>query len=1386
MPLNVLKASQTISWATPGDISPGTPLGPAQLDAVVTVPGPSPAGDVSYMPPAGTILPVGNGQTLTVNVAATPDYNAAVSSVSINVVVTPDLRVTAVTLPTTNGLQSGQPASFSYTVTNTGSAPTGVSAWVDSVFLSQDTTLGDNDDIAIGQFTHNGVLNPGDSYTVTQTVTLPDGISGDFHLIINTDSTNFVHESADIMDKVTVSASTFHVALAPYADLRVEGLSVSGPDPNGTFSVAWNTANRGTGVAAGAWQELVAVTNLTTGTLVFDEEYEVEGPLAVAATTPHSVSFSNLPLGIYEVVVTTDVTNQIYEFDALGHEDAEQNNTAQSNFDVTRDLQVANLTVTPSSGIQSGTPLTIEWSDVNTGNTATQSSFNDSVSIENTTTGQTLPLVTIPYDAVVRGDLGAGQSAAQQYAFTLADGEAGAGQFLITVTTNAGSQIQEFAPNGNAQANNTATAAFTSTLAPYPDLVVNNIVGPTQAISGSAISVGWTVANQGDKTTDQSWVDSVYLANAQTPGTNVLIGTFDNPVSLATGQSYTQNISFTLPIEISGTFEIVVVANSDNAFYELNTANDRGSSAPFPVQLAPYADLAVSNVTAPAQTIGDPAYPVISWTVTNVGTGAGQTSTWTDAIIASPSDAYNDPDAVTLAEYTHTGGLAVGASYTQTQTVQMPAGFTGRYYLFVETDAGNVVFEDGSKANNVGEAPNHFDVMPIPYADLVVSSIADPQNAGSGLPVNVTWTVTNQGIGLTSVPSWSDDLALASDPAGKNIIEDYGLFNHLGPVGPGGNYVRTAQVVLPEGLSGTYYFVVTAAAQDPPFEFIYGNGTDNVTVSAPFTINFTPPPDLAVTNVNAPTTGEEGSTIQVGWTVQNVGPGPAIGSWQDEVVIQQAGQPSSQFLVLGTFTNFSAVDPGNQYSRTEAVNLPLHISGLYNVEVITNYDGELFENGATANNTGIAPQPITVTVTPRPDLQVASIEAPQAVNAGGTFSVTYTVINQGSAPTTSNWDDKIYLSLTPYVADDSILIQDLPNQSALGPGDEYQATTVPVTVPDRYAGQVYVIVDIDANHVIDQWPNGTHDLEYQPIYVNPIPLPDLVLSNVVVPTQVIAGSTFNVSYTVTDLGSGPTLEDNWTDAVWLTRDKTRPIPASGDILLTQIAHSGGLALDAGYDQTLSITLPINLAPGTYYITPWTDMYSVVLQNTLAVNVNPDDPNNFQSDNYKAAQIDVLAPLPDLVISSVTAPTQAKGGDDITVDWTVENTGNGPAQPTGWIDTVYLTNDPTDPLDQNAITMTLGSVTQNAVLNVGASYNASLNVELSPSAAGQYFVVYTDAPQPGIQTPYNVVEEVSETNNLMAVADNCHAGAGRSGRHQCLDSHGELLGREHDVHLHGRE
>src|SRR5262249_797931 len=51
------------------------------------------------------------------------------------------------------------------------------------------------------------------------------------------------------------------------------------------------------------------------------------------------------------------------------------------------DLQIANLAVTPSTGLQSGAGLVVQWNDVNTGNGATKTSWDDQVVLKNTTTG---------------------------------------------------------------------------------------------------------------------------------------------------------------------------------------------------------------------------------------------------------------------------------------------------------------------------------------------------------------------------------------------------------------------------------------------------------------------------------------------------------------------------------------------------------------------------------------------------------------------------------------------------------------------------------------------------------------------------------------------------------------------------------------------------------------------------------------------------------------------------------------------------------------------------------------------------------------------------------------------------------------------------------------
>jgi hypothetical protein len=89
--INVLQATPTISWQQPSDIVSGTALSSTQLDATAswTVAGVNGtvAGTFTYTPSAGTVLGVGNNQTLSVTFAPTDstDYTGASGTTTINV-----------------------------------------------------------------------------------------------------------------------------------------------------------------------------------------------------------------------------------------------------------------------------------------------------------------------------------------------------------------------------------------------------------------------------------------------------------------------------------------------------------------------------------------------------------------------------------------------------------------------------------------------------------------------------------------------------------------------------------------------------------------------------------------------------------------------------------------------------------------------------------------------------------------------------------------------------------------------------------------------------------------------------------------------------------------------------------------------------------------------------------------------------------------------------------------------------------------------------------------------------------------------------------------------------------------------------------------------------
>src|SRR3546814_9281661 len=81
--------------------------------------------------------------------------------------------------------------------------------------------------------------------------------------------------------------------------------------------------------------------------------------------------------------------------------------------------------------------------------------------------------------------------------------------------------------------------------------------------------------------------------------------------------------------------------------------------------------------------------------------------------------------------------------------------------------------------------------------------------------------------------------------------------------------------------------------------------------------------------------------------------------------------------------------------------------------------------------------------------------------------------------------------------------------------------------------------------------------------------------------------------------------------------------------------------------------------------PWVDPYVTLLEDSLAINVNPDDPNEINSSNYRARAIDIVGVPPQtftraIAVDAVVADPVGVGGEPFNVSWTVSAKGNATA------------------------------------------------------------------------------------------------------------------------------
>jgi subtilase family serine protease len=983
---------------------------------------------------------------------------------------------------------SGQPVSISWQVLNQGLGNTGSSQWSDNVYLSLDTIYQSGTDLLLGGAGNVSFLNNGQSYQQTAVFTLPQGISGDYYVIVRTDHYNSVLETNNNNNQAR-SAGLMVVNLTPPPDLQVSAMIT----PNNVFSgqtvgITWTVTNQGTGGSqTGNWFDRVYLSTDPAG----PTNPAVLGTFSHAGLLDPDSSYTAannvvIPQGIfgtYYIYVTTDIYDNVFE-SAL-----ENNNTLRSNpitviLTPPPDLLVTSMTVPDT--VSNKESVQISWTVQNQGGSATLTgSWSDRIYLSH------LPSFDVDSAIILgtashSGVLGVGGMYTNQKGVIIPANINGPYYFYITV--DVGNSVDEFAN----EANNTQRATD-ATEVQSPDLLVSGIMAPDTVNSGQMIAVNWAVKNAGPgNLVSGSWNDRVMISPdpVYNPGSIVQLGLFPMSNSIQAGDSLIRLKNVSIPNGLSGTYYFYFHTDNQNQVFEhVNEGNNISRSDPVYIKLTPWPDLIVSSVaTVDTSTAGN-TIP-LSFTVLNDGLAAATGNSWKDRVYISPDPVWNPANGIQLLQFPSSGFLQVDSSYTVATSALLPASLSaGIWYLYVITDVEDKIYEHTDENNNITRSDSLF-LYGYPPVDLSVSLFSAPDSANSGTAVAVQATVMNIGMATTLAGSWVDAVYLSTDMnLDTGVDPKLGEWTHSSPVNPGGSYMLNKSVTIPSGTSGDFYLLFITDRDDA------NNDVDLVNNLSPSAlhVSLTPPPDLQVTAFSAPQAGTAGQPVVVHWTVQNNGAGPTLnGSWKEKVYLSTDFVINSGDIFLGSRTHNGNLNPTQQYSDSLQVFLPNNQSGNRILIIQADGDNVVYEHTNEGNNT--ANTLITLVIPPPADLVVTGILAPPVANAGSSISIDWTVQNIGLNPASGYMREAVYFSSDTVWDIGDVLFGTKNSTINLAPMATSNRNLTGL-LPGLPLGDYFVIVNVDIlNNIVESNDNNNVSASDDPVTITVPELPLNVLT----------------------------------------------------------------------------------------------------------------------------------------------------------------------------------------------------------------------------------------------------------------------------------------------------
>ena len=321
----------------------------------------------------------------------------------------------------------------------------------------------------------------------------------------------------------------------------------------------------------------------------------------------------------------------------------------------------------------------------------------------------------------------------------------------------------------------------------------------------------------------------------------------------------------------------------------------------------------------------------------------------------------------------------------------------------------------------------------------------------------------------------------------------------------------------------------------------------------------------------------------------------------------------------------------------------------------------------------------------------------------------------------------------------------------LKPG-ESTTLTYAFYLPYDWHGDTYFHAYADINDAVYELANTQNNWGRSDKYdVMLCPGADFVPSQLSVPSSVAAKSSFNLSYKVTNQGSGIPYTYMWKDKIYLSKKNTGLDESA--ILLSTVDQRGGwdsyitARIPPGaslippkpevfhysgdsYSKTVTLT-PQNVAPGNYYIYVKVDAENGIFE------YEGEENNVLMSEPIKITE----ALQPDLAVELVSISADSLiTGTDVAFTWKLKNNGTADIQDAKIVDVFYAT------VNQTATSGTeIARVENNVWIAAGQEKTLRANITIPKNSSFdglRYIYLKTNAN--------NAIEETNASNNTSSV------------------------------------